>query len=66
MVLVPITMAVGTGARLTGVPETVTAGAPGVRVWVSTTMGAAGVFGGDDAPEGAEAWVPPKSEMKER
>jgi hypothetical protein len=55
MVLVPITMAVGTDARLTGVPETVTAGAPGVRVWVSTTMGAAGVFGGDDVPERAEA-----------
>ncbi len=32
MVSVPMTMAVGMDARLTGVPETVTAGAPGMRV----------------------------------
>lgn len=47
MVLVPITIAVGIDARLTGVPEMVIAGAPGVMVWEPMTMGPGPVVGLD-------------------
>lgn len=33
LVLVPTTIAVSPGAKLTGVPEMVIAGPPGMRVW---------------------------------
>lgn len=52
-VLAPITIPVGTEARLIRVPETVTAGPPGLTVWVPTTMGGAGMGVGVDAATGA-------------
>lgn len=48
-------MAVRTDARLTGVPDIVTAGAPGIRVWLSITRTPVGLLVEGDA--GATAWL---------